>query len=208
MTQDRADCLAKVGVAGRIPSSAPRSDGVSTSEALTRVTPGRAPVVSDKDPGEPEHENRPSSERVSRSRARPRGRSRPRRSRTRGPRRRTRPRSSAYVGPQGVPGRSRVARHHRQCDRWHFVADGVPGSAILRLSPAEGPRDAGYDSIRPIDLGFERELIGQHVGPFDAAAFDYYNLQQTTAAGDWIHTFGISPGYETDALMRENRVRA
>ena len=88
--------------------------------------------------------------------------------------------------------------------RWHFVVDGVPGPAETGLVPRpDGPRNAEYASLRPIDLGFAREFVGDFAGPFGGAAFDFFGFQQSTASGDWSHAFGLAPGFETDALMNE-----
>jgi len=88
--------------------------------------------------------------------------------------------------------------------RWQFVVDGVPGSAANPEAPRpDGPRNAEYASLQPVDIGFAREFVGEHAGPFGAAAFDYFGFRQSTMTGDWIHAIGLSPGFETDALMNE-----
>src|SRR3990172_8630464 len=75
--------------------------------------------------------------------------------------------------------------------RWQFVVDGVPGSAANPEAPRpEGPRNAEYASLQPVDIGFAREFVGEHAGPFGAAAFDYFGFRQSTMTGDWIHAIG------------------
>jgi hypothetical protein len=86
--------------------------------------------------------------------------------------------------------------------RWHFCLDGVPGMTIGALQPA-GPRDADYGSLTPADLDWGREVVSAHAGPFGSTSIDFFGFRQNAAEQDWLHAFGLSPGYETDALMNE-----
>jgi hypothetical protein len=85
--------------------------------------------------------------------------------------------------------------------RWHFCLDGVPGMAT-GIPPA-GPREAEYVSLTPAELRWGREVVSAHAGPFGSTSIDFFGFHQDAVEDAWLHAFGLSPGYETDALMNE-----